>query len=557
MPMSESDLPVQPPLLTPNQEMNLIDPKLIERTLKRLQALVKGNGLRIEDIKVENCAVKVYSFTAKTALKLTPRYGVRIEPGRNTASELATSQEDFQKELSLSLIRARTEPAKRQIIIGAVFSRPDKGFGMKNQKMTFDALARNLVTHEGCPACSHTGKLQCAKCYGHGVLTCQNCQGRRQTVCPQCRGTGHTPTANGHQTCSKCRGDGKISCIKCHGRGQVQCSVCAASGTLPCKKCAGTGWLSHLAHIEIEALISFDFQRDVIPPEVVKMVEALGSRLVEKGDLEVVLRSAQLQDQTHSKEPDDMIFIDYDVQVPYGDIQFRFKNKIIPATLFGYHGRLIEAPAFLDDMTKKGQSVLLEASKGLGNVAGKIARAAKYKMLQDVIVQTALQKTSRKALEILTTKYPTGIAAERLLELSIFADAALQVITRKARLIGSASGLGFYFALLLFYFVGSFRVSLGLAGVPALVLDCLDFVLLPMGFYSGVLGAQVLALLARRKALSSFLKPEVLGNTLPKAGEAVWWSLGGSIALFCASLGIAFLAGIPLPDWLESLLIQF
>jgi hypothetical protein len=554
MPMSESDLPVQPPLMTSNQEVNLIDPKLIERALKRLQGLVKGNGLRVEDVSVESCTAKVYPFTAKTVLKLTPRYGVRVEPGRNTASELATSQEDFQKELSLSLVRARTEPAKRKVIVDTVFMRPDKGFGMKNQKMTFDALARNLVMHEGCPACSHTGKLQCAKCYGHGVLTCQNCQGRRQTVCPQCRGTGHTPTANGHQTCTKCRGDGKVSCIKCHGRGQVQCAVCKASGTLSCKKCVGTGWLSHLAHVEIESLISFDFQRDVLPPEVANMVESLGARLVEKGDVEVTLRPAPLHNQTQDKEPDDMIFIDYDAKVPHGNIQFRFKNRIIPATLFGYHGRLIEAPAFLDDLTKKGQSVLLEASKGFGNVAGKIARAAKYKMLQEVIVQTALRKTPRKALETLTAKYPMGITADRLLELSTLADAALQAITRKARLVGSASGLGIYFAFLLFYFVGNFRISLGLAGVPILALDLLDFVFLPIGFYSGVLGAQLLALLARRKALSSFLKPEVLGNTLPKAGEAVWWSLGGSLVLFCSVLAIAFLADIPLPDWLMGLL---
>ncbi len=553
MPMSESDLPVQPHLTTPNQEMNLIDPKLVERALKRLQGLIKGNGLRVEDVSVESCTAKVYSFTAKTVLKLTPRYGVRVEPGRKTTSELVASQEDFQKELSL--IRARTEPAKRKVIVDTILTRPDKGFGMKNQKMSFDALARNLVMHERCTVCSHTGKLQCAKCYGHGVLTCQNCQGRRQTVCPQCRGTGHTPTANGHQTCSKCQGDGKVSCIKCHGRGQVQCTVCGASGTLACKKCAGTGWVSHLAHVEIDALVHFDFQRDVLLPKIVNMVESLGPRLVERGDAEVTLRPAQPRDnQTQTKEPDDMVFIDYDARVPHGNIQFRFKNRIISATLFGYQGRLIEAPFFLDDLTKKGQNVLLEASKGFGNVAGKMARAAKYKMLQEVIVQTAIQKNPRKALESLRVKYPMGITADRLLELSTLADAALQTITRKARLVGSASGLGIYFAFLLFYFVGNFRGSLGLAGVPILILDSLDFVFLPIGFYSGVLGAQLLALLARRKALSSFLRPEVLGNTLPKAGETVWWSLGGSFVLFCSVLAIAFLANIPLPDWLMGLL---
>lgn len=554
--MNENSFPAELPFLNENQEGPLIDPALVDRALKRLQALLKGNGVRVEDIKVEACSAKVYSFTARTALKLTPKYGTRTEPGRNTASEVVSSQEDFQKEVACSVVQARTEPAKRQAIIDTVFRRPDKGFGMKDQKVTFVALTRNLVMHESCSICSRTGKLHCAKCYSHGVLTCQNCQGRKQTVCPQCRGTGRTPTTNGHQTCTRCTGDGKVSCIKCRGRGQVQCPVCAATGTLPCKKCAATGWLSHLAHVEIESLVTFDFQRDILPPELVKILESSASRLAEKHDLEIVLRPVSPHDQSLSKEPDDMLFIDYDVKIPYGDIQFHVKNRLIGAKLFGYHSRLIGAPSFLDDLTQKGQAILAEASKGLGNVAGKIARAAKYRMLQDIVVQTALRKTPCKTLDVLTAKYPTGITADRLLQLSTLADAALQAITRRARLIGTASGLGFFFTLLLFYFLGSVRVSLGLAGVPALALSCLDFVFLPIGFYSGVLGAQILALLARRKALSSFLRPDVLGNTLPKAGEAVWWSFGGSIVLFCLSLILTVWIGKPSPDWLAALLIS-
>ena len=220
----------------------------------------------------------------------------------------------------------------------------------------------------------------------------------------------------------------------------MKCPICAAKGTLQCEKCAGTGWLSQLAHIQMEAHLHFDFDRQALPIEVTRMIDAFGSRLVEKGDIEVALNplATSPEDIRRLAEPADMIFIDYNAKVPYGPIRFRIKDRVIPAILFGYQGRLIEAPAFLDDLTRKGQQALAEAADGKGDIAEKIHRAAKYRLLCDIIIQAAGRTRQRKAIEILTARYPTGIGADRLLTLLLQAEKALKFITRKPRRAGLA-----------------------------------------------------------------------------------------------------------------------
>ena len=380
-----------PEPLDPAKPVNLIDPKLKERALKRIQGIIKGNGVPVEEVKLEDCQAQVYPFSARTFVKLAPAYGIRIEAGMNKTAELSTGLEAFNRDLANTVVDARTVPERRQAIVNFLFERPDKGFGIKDQKVKFHKLTRDLVMHEGCITCSKLGRIKCQKCGADGKITCNLCQGRNQIICPQCRNTGRVAHGNGHRSCDRCDGDGKIACTRCNGRGQMKCSVCAASGTLQCEKCAGTGWLSHLAHVEMEAQMHFDFDRHVVPIEVAGMIDAFGSRLVEKGDIEVVLRpTAQTPEEIQkTEEPKDTIFIDYFAKAPYGPIQFRIRERIIPAILFGYHGKLIEAPSFLDDLTKKGQQVLAEAANGVGNVGDKVRRAAKYRMLCDIIIQAA------------------------------------------------------------------------------------------------------------------------------------------------------------------------
>lgn len=568
--MSSEDIPVtsatDPAAQTTPEgpPLNLIDPKLKARALKRLQGIVKGNGIKVEDVKLEDCQALVYPFQARTFVKLAPQYGVRIEPGLNKTAELVINQDDFNRSLNTSVMQSRTEPAKRKSIIDYLFARPDKGFGMKDQKVSFHSLSRDFVTHEGCITCSKHGKIHCQKCHATGVINCSLCQARKQITCPQCRGSGKTPGSSQAHSCVKCRGDGKIQCTQCGGRGQLKCQTCASTGTLKCQKCAGTGWLSHLAHVQMEAQIHFDFEREVLPIEVHKMVDAFGSRLVEKNDIEVVLRKQPVTQQeindeiVLSHEPQDMIFIDYEAKVPFGQISFRMKDRVIPATLFGYHGKLIEAPSFLDDITQKGQHVLKEAANNTGDVAEKIRRAAKYRLLCDVIIQAAGKAKQRQAIEILTNRYPTGMGADKMLNLLILADKALKNVTRKPRAIGLNVGFALFAAVLSAYLFASGRSLLSTStGLPEMGISVVEGLFIPLGMMLSAFTAQAFSLVAQKKAIDGLAPKEMMTRTMPKAGKTIWWALGGSIVIWVALITASVFFTPDLgPQWARTLLIQ-
>jgi hypothetical protein len=554
------DSPADPRLSQQEQGdlLNLIDPKLRARALKRIQGLVKGNGVKAEDVKLESCEAVVYPFGARTFVRLAPKYGVRIEPGLNKTAELIATQEAFKTALNNTVTQTRTLPEKRQIISDFLFKRSDKGFGIKDQKTGFHALAQDFVMHEGCAICARKGKIGCQKCGGDGRIACPLCQSRKEITCPQCRGTGKVAHGNSHRPCERCHHTGRILCTNCSGNGYIKCPTCAAKGTLQCEKCAGTGWLSHLAHVEMEAHLHFDFDRQAVPLEVTRMIDAFGSRLVEKGDIEVVLSSAATtpDDIRRLSEPADMIFVDYDAKTPYGPIRFRIKDRVIPATLFGYQGRLIEAPAFLDDLTRKGQQVLAEAANGQGDIADKIRRAAKYRLLCDVIIQAAGKTRQRKAIEVLTMRYSTGISSDRLLALLLQADKALKIITRKPRRYGLALGLSLYGALAAGYFLWG-RSWIGSLNAPDTALIGLDVLLVPIGMMMGVLSSQSFSMMAQKKALAGLVPPKVMASLVPKAGKIVWWSLAGAILVTTGLLGALWMvAPVGMPDWISAAMTQ-
>lgn len=537
--------------------VNLIDPKLKDRALKRIQGLVRGNGVRVEDVVLETCDAYVYPFGARTFVKLAPVYGIKTEPGQNRKAQLAVSLEDFNLKIKSAVELVRSQLARRKLVIDFLFSRPDKGFGVSDQKIKFEALSEDFVMHEGCRTCSRNGQVKCQACTGRGMVPCPLCQTRAQIVCPQCRGTGRTPGSTKPHSCTRCRGIGKIQCPQCAGHNQVKCPKCAARGSLQCQKCAGTGWLSNLAHVEIEAQLHFDFDQRVLPPELARLITAFGARLAEKGDLEVRLFPEQPtneEDLKRRREPPDMIVIDYAAKIPFGPVQFRLKERAVPATLFGYQGRLIETPSFLDDLTRKGQQALSEAAAGKGNVGEKVRRAARYRLLRDVILQAALATPQKRAIENLTARYPSGIAADRLLILLTNAVTALKIITRKPRTHGLAWGIGIFSILAFSYLPGGGRSYLGTQNLDPAALGALDFLLAPLGTLCGVLGSQILALRVQRQTLEGLAPPEILIRTRPRVGKTLWWAFGLASAITAIFFLILFLGltGVP-PSWMEAL----
>lgn len=540
-----------------------IEQKLLDRSVKRMKSLVNGNGANPDSIEVDDYEeIRQYRFPARVQIKLLSRFGVRIEPGRNTLAELAGSKDEFQKKIHGIIMTTRTTKEKRQQIIDFVFSRSDKGFGIKSQRTLFKNLTHDVVMHEQCHTCSHSGDVACPRCHGKGGVTCSRCRGRRQIHCTKCGGSGHMHTPQGNRPCDMCRASGNIPCSLCHSRGLMKCQGCAASGRVRCNKCSGTGWLSHLAHIELEGIIHFGFDRTNLPLHLAELIDDRGAALVKRGDLSVDMvpdvlpkvkpdSDTDVHPEATNQEEDTMIYIDYDVTCPYGPIHFKVEDRVVPAIMLGWQARLIDAPPFLEDFAKTGMEAIREAALGNGPLVELLQKACRFTVWKELISQILLSGNLKQVMEVLLNRYPTGLDYKHMQELIPQADQAVRMVTRRARYIGMSVALVAYEGLVFLYYIEPVRAGLQVhLPVPALM-NLIDFVMLWIGVLFGVLGGKFAAIFSRNKAFSGVVSDDVLRARLPRAGGTILWSLGLSVLGTLAILFYGFVSGSTLPDWLQ------
>ncbi|MFA7276992.1 MAG: hypothetical protein WC043_09350 [Pseudobdellovibrionaceae bacterium] len=558
-----------------------LDQKLLDRALKSMKGLVRGNGVNPDSVKLGETDLKMLRFGARGVLKLVTEYGTRVETGRNTLAELMPTPEEFRRNLDLVVTDIRTAPEKRQKILDLVTQRPDKGFGVKETRLKVHDLARDFVQHEKCVSCRNTGRIGCTRCGGDGMMRCATCQGRRQIACPRCRGVGQVHLSKGMGVCTQCRGDGKVSCPKCAGRGQTKCKFCAATGQMQCQKCAGTAWLSHLSHIEVIAQISFQIDPEKIPVYLAKRLEKDHLTLIQKHDIEVhvlpdiVPKAKPETPETGitdrrvaiageegmpvNEEPDDSIFIDYDCYCPYGTIQFDLGERIVPALLFGFQVRLLETPSFLMDLTKLGCEALKEAANGdysLTELHEKLERAARYALLRDLMTQYITLKTPRKITQAMLTRFKAGITAENVQQLTGYVHTIFEKSSRRARLIGIGAGLGLSAVTIAGYFF-ALRPVLVAAGIPEHIVTSGDVLVALAGGLCGIWGVKIAGLLRRNKIFAGFVPEKTLAWVFPKTGPLKWWSWAISAVIYGAVLVALALTQSDkalIPQWLSGLL---
>ncbi len=504
-----------------------------ERALKKLQALAKGNGIKPESISVASAGGQTLSFPARTYIRLSTQYTSRTEAGKIEKGEAIGTPAAFEQALKNMTIQTQREAAKRRVITDLILARPDKGYGARDQVIKFDTMARDFVSHEGCAACSQSGKTTCHKCGGQSFITCQTCHGKQNILCQTCRGAGQV-THNGKSvTCNRCKGRNRIACPACQGRGQTQCKTCSASGSVSCVKCKATGWLSHIAHVELLGHLHFDYDRQGLPIELTKLLDAFAPKYVEKKDVEATV----LMQEYNENEPPESIPIDYNVRVPHGEITFNMgKKRTISATMLGWNGEIIKAPDFLDDLTKKGQGTLARAAQGEGNVGGQLRDAARYRILREAIILSAAQSTTRKALSHLLLKYPVGMSSDKMLQLLMQAARAMQIITRKPRIAGLVLGMLIFTGFCATYFL-NLRALLPaeLSKIPKvdpmLSLILCDVMLIPLGTLTGVIFAQVFAGDALKKTLKGLASPATIKRIMPKIDWTIWASATLALAI--------------------------
>lgn len=512
-------LPEPPPPSPP------VDENVIKLTLKRLQALVKGNGVKPDQVKLISSDAKILSFDAHAFIRLTTEFKTRTEAGRNMSGEQIGSTIDFDRVLKNMTVETQRNPAKRKNVVDAILKRPDKGFGARDQIMKVEGQSRDFVSHQACASCQGGGQITCSKCGGQKAITCQTCHGRHNILCPNCRGRGSVNTGNRPVTCTRCQGRTRITCPGCQGRGQIPCRQCGASGRAACGNCKGTGWISHLAHVEMINHLHFDYDRQGLPIELSKKLDAFGQRHAEEKDLEL---SVETSDYTEN-EALETIPVKYRARIPYGEMNFALGKNKINVTMMGWQGKIIRAPDFLDDLTKKGQALIAEASSGQGNVGENLRRAARLRILREIIIIAAGQHAQRKALSKMLLRYPVGISSDKLLQLLMQATHALQIITRKPRWIGLGIGAAVFGAAAVFYFMTVREILLGQLITfpvnPLWSLAAIDFLLLPFGAVICILCAQLAARAALKKTLTGLASPAAMKRIMPKIGWAKWVAL--------------------------------
>lgn len=443
---------------------------VIDRVVRRLQSVCKGNGIKIDDVKFVESKAQIYEVPARTLVRLTPLVETKTIAGKITKGEMISSPAAFQSALSSLLSEAQKDTATRKMIVDTVLARPDKGFSARDQKIMVPNMAREFVSHETCASCNGKGKNTCHSCQGKAMSTCGTCQGRRDILCPNCRGTGHIMQNGKRIPCTRCNGRMRIPCPACGARGVVPCSTCKGTSELTCARCAGTGTLSHIALVNVEGHLHFDYERQGLPLSVGKRIDAFGSRHAAQKDFLITPLPVQVIPLASKNNYDDetppallseaLIAIDYDVKIPHGAIEFALKDKKLSCTMLGYRGEIIETKPFLHELTRTGQTALIAASETPSKTKAGIQFAAKFRILRDVIALAVKHTDQRRALISLQKKYPFGVASEQLLLWYIAAQNALRHLTRRPRWVGMGIGLGIMAVALSFYLFSSARVTL-------------------------------------------------------------------------------------------------
>lgn len=387
-------------------------------------------------------------------------------------------------------------------------------------------------------------------------------------LCQKCGGSGRMQTPNGPASCDFCRGQARVSCTMCGASGQIKCPGCAARGKIACQKCSGTGWLSHLAHIEFQAQIHFDFERSGLPARLSALVEDRAGLLATRGDLEVSLQkpgegkddgeyrfSSVRQKEELGKEYEDSIMLYYEASCPYGAMHFDVETREIPTLLFGWQARLIESPSFLEDYTRQGMEALREASRGQGSVhvVSLLRRAVRFSIWKELISQVLQSGNLRRVSQTMLNRYNVGLSRDGLVEMVRCADRAVRSVTRLPRYAGLSVGLILFSGLVYWLDVNGLRgeicSSLGV-DVRSNISFILEICLFGLGVLLSLLLGQSAAMIAQKKAFSGIVPDEILGRRIPRIGAAALWAVSGSALITIGGLFLAAYLGIrdDLPD---------
>lgn len=559
-----SDDPFSPtePLTIENPEIfdgpEPVPDELLEKAVKKVQAVVKGNGMRGLQVALADFEGEILRFETYEVYKMDPQTAEKRVNGKQNG-EVVGSATDMKSKMNALLERITENVDVKKNIIELMKKRPDLGFALENQTIALDAFNKTFVVHELCTSCSGARALACGMCHGDGRATCHRCKGAMLVECPLCQGHRTISAGGGRKTCTKCNGKGRAGCPVCRGRGVTPCKNCKGTGKLPCQPCGTTGWHSLIGSLVVKAKCSFWYDKEALvvaeeAPDLPPLIDQLGAEMVTDQHAYITI----IEDEARLKELDrevkgDEFKIPYKVRLPWGDISFRLKDRIIKGRLFGLHPELVHMDPFLEEPLFPGLRLLDEAARAPGDAAAKLKEAAPYRAIGEAVVLSA-RLNPTKAYEAFAKRYPFGLKLETMQKMLISAQITLRNITKKPRRIGLIMGMLLNAALMGAFYALPLRPQL-YQYIPALPLQALlDIVLLVLCMGLVWLIIQSTATSALHQALAHLLPPEKRQGLTPKPGKIGWLGLALSASLWLGMIPLTYQAGQAAPAWFDLLM---
>lgn len=515
---------------------------------QKIRDMVDGNGVKGEDVKFLQFEGATLQFLATTKLQFRFKTLERIEAGRKTGltvvSGLAQVKEEITKQEQK--ITHRGDIIKR-IQTHIVEGRKDMGYGLNGEMIKLPFLYIEYVFHQACNTCKAKGQVMCQRCNGLGYEKCTQCHGQGLEVCIQCHGDMFIQGNNGRQQCPKCHGRGKSSCRLCHERMKIQCRVCKTKGSTTCTVCNGHAWNSHIYKLEIDAMPSFEYDRENVRQRIGDIIDAMGSKLIDHAKIKAIFKTENEKDYEDKR---DYIAIPYIVHLPYAEIRYSIGDQVYNTLLFGNKCELKHVPFILDKLLKTPIARLKEAAENRGNVADKIKNCCDYKIIKQAVLASARMPLN-KAAKKLKFDNPHGLQNNTIKSLVVYADQAIKNITRRPRKIGMIGGIISLSILYGLYFMAGLRGLI--VGEISNTLAHLIPDILILGAGMG-LGIGIIKFVSRRallEALKGIIPADKQKGFLPKTGKsgANIITAAPFIFLIVIESAIHIFPDIPPPEW--------
>jgi hypothetical protein len=417
---------------------------LTDKALKKLRALVEGNGLHPNKVELLGTEEKTLTVQAEMHLSFEIATQRQRYPGQPPATptqyevKVVNAADEIPKQIEEFKTGLAKEARWLEGVIEQLKSTPGQGFGLMRADITVENLARIFRVQEKCSSCSGSGSTGCEACRATGMIFCQQCQGSGLERCQYCMGRG-TDANDPSRYCQMCNGSTQVQCRICYGRREITCTACNGQRKIMCRACGGDGNFT----LEERALptVRGDFklmEGADLPSGLRRVFDRGGLKMLARGQAQIVMEPVR-EGENNTK------VIPYSATFPFADARLRINGKPMRATIIGEKASIRDIPAFLDPVFDRE----LEAvGKKIGG-SNALERALKLRAMRDMF---GLMQQGGELEVPFRRLYPVGLSPEMIQRM----QGVLNKATQEKTFLVRAAVSGFLLTLLGGIFYGIF-----------------------------------------------------------------------------------------------------